>query len=130
MNDPNWLTLRVVEYIHDTSIQKTGGSHDIRDAGLLESALARPKNLHAYGESDIFQLAASYAESIARNHPFVDGNKRTGFASAGMFLRYNGYDLRPGTGNNHADMIENLAQGKITKEEAGQYFKDHADPVS
>ncbi len=126
MNDPIWLTLLEVEFIHKSSIQKTGGSHGIRDAGLLDSALARPKNLHAYGENDVFQLAASYAESIARNHPFVDGNKRTAFASAGIFLRHNGNDLQPSTGDNHADMMENLAQGKITRQEAALHLKSHS----
>jgi len=128
MNEPNWLSRETVEIIHNKSIQQAGGSHGLRDAGLLESALARPQNQYAYGEHDIFQLAASYAESISHNHPFVDGNKRTSFHSAEVFLRKNDHELLPSKGNSHADMMVDLAQGKITREEAGQYLKEHSRP--
>ncbi|MBL4852483.1 MAG: type II toxin-antitoxin system death-on-curing family toxin [Gammaproteobacteria bacterium] len=126
MNEPRWLTLQEVKIIHDKSIQQAGGSHGVRDTGLLESALDRPRNLHAYGEKNVFQLAASYAESFSANQPFVDGNKRTSFASADLFLYLNGHDLQPEQDNNHSDMMVNLAQGKITREEAGQYLKEHS----
>ncbi|PHR58285.1 MAG: type II toxin-antitoxin system death-on-curing family toxin [Robiginitomaculum sp.] len=128
MKEPKWLSLLEVQFIHEKSIQQAGGSHGIRDGGLLESALARPQNLYAYGETDIFQLASSYAKSISRNHPFVDGNKRTAFMSADVFLFYNGHDLQASEGENHADMMENLAQGKMTKEDAGRYLKKHSRP--
>ena len=72
--DPKWVTRQLVEYIHEGVIEIGGGAYGLRDAALLESALARPQNLQAYGETDIFELAASYAEGIARNHAFVDGN--------------------------------------------------------
>ena len=75
-----------------------GGAHGLRDAALLESALARPKNQHGYGEKDTFQLAASYAEGISRNHAFVDGNKRTAFYVAADFLEQHGYQLQTGEG--------------------------------
>ncbi len=130
MSELQWLDLHTVLFIHVSAIQQAGGSQGVRDAGLLESALARPKSLHTYGESDFFQLAASYAQSIARNHPFVDGNKRTAFESASIFLLDNGRDLQQIKDNNHVEMMENLAQGKITKEEAGEYLKDHSEPVS
>jgi death-on-curing protein len=76
---PNWVTRELVEFIHEAVIELGGGSHGLRDAALLESALARPQNQHSYGEEDIFHLAASYADAISRNHAFVDENKRTAF---------------------------------------------------
>ena len=72
MSEPRWLSRADVEALHTMAIERDGGSHGLRDANLLESALARPQNLYAYGEQDRFQLAASYAEGIARNHAFVD----------------------------------------------------------
>ena len=86
MSAPVWLSKAEILYIHEKAIDAAGGSHGLRDESLLESALARPQNLHTYGEDDRFQLAASYAEGIARNHAFVDGNKRTAFQSADVFL--------------------------------------------
>ena len=76
MRDPKWVSRALVEFIHEGVIEIGGGAQDLPDPALLESALARPQNLYAYGETDIFQLASSYAEAIARNHAFVDGNKR------------------------------------------------------
>jgi len=128
MSGINWLSRETVEHLHDISIEMFGGSHGLRDPKLLESALARPQNHHAYGENDVFQLAASYAESIAQNHAFVDGNKRAALASAGMFLKDNGFDLQQSTEFQHGDMMVDLAQGKITREKAGQYFKEHSRP--
>ena len=89
-----WLQDRVVIAIHDEQIAEHGGSAGIRDAGLLSSALARPINQASYGEPSIFDLAASYAYGVIRNHPFIDGNKRTGFLVAYVFLSINGWELR------------------------------------
>lgn len=88
-----WLLERVIEALHDEQIAEQGGSSGIRDPGLLSSAIARAQNLVAYGEPSVFDLAAAYAYGIVRNHPFVDGNKRTGFLTAYVFLDINGYDL-------------------------------------
>jgi len=129
MSDPIWLNRERIEFIHDQSIELAGGSHGLRDSGLLDSALARPRNLHAYGEKDVFQLAASYAEGLSQNHPFVDGNKRVAFQAADTFLDKNGYELLPSKGDQHADMIESLAQSKTTREEAAQYLKDHCRAI-
>jgi len=126
MSDPKWLSRKEVERIYTKVIEATGGSYGLRDAGLLESALARPQNLHAYGENNVFQLAAAYAEGLARNHAFVDGNKRIAFQSAHFFLNKNGQALQPAKGDEHADMIENLAQGNISREKAAQYLKDNS----
>ncbi len=79
--------------MHGEQISEHGGSLGIRDAGLLSSAIARPQNLAAYGEPSVFDLAAVYAFGIIRNHPFVDGNKRTGFLAAYVFLDLNGWEL-------------------------------------
>lgn len=94
MNEPVWLHLEAVLMMHEDSISLFGGSAGIRDSGLLESALARPQNIWAYeGPVDLPRLAAAYANGIIRNHPFVDGNKRTGFLAAYSFLRVNGLVL-------------------------------------
>ena len=120
-----WLDRAMVEMTHRMAVEKAGGSHGLRDSGLLDSALARPLNLHHYGETDIFLLAASYAEALSRNHPFVDGNKRVAFVSAGLFLERNGYELLASPGDEHADLIESLAQGRISREEAARYLEGY-----
>ncbi len=93
MTQPVWLLKGVVLAVHDMQLAEHGGPAGVRDDALLESALARPINLHAYGDSDRCALAAAYAFGIVRNHPFVDGNKRTGFLAAYIFLKMNGIDL-------------------------------------
>ena len=127
--DPKWVTRQLVEYIHEGVIEIGGGAYGLRDAALLESALARPQNLQAYGETDIFELAASYAEGIARNHAFVDGNKRTAFFVASDFLEQNGYELRSAVNQEHADMMVELGQGNITREEAAEHLRKHSEAV-
>lgn len=123
-----WISAADVEEIHEIVIDIGGGARGLRDAGLLASALGRPQNLHAYGEDDLFELAASYAEAIARNHPFVDGNKRTAFQTAHQFLYDNGWQLLRAKGVEHAEMMEQLGQGKITREHAAKHFRDHSQP--
>lgn len=93
MTEPQWLTVEAVLAFHEQLIAEHGGSPLLRDRGLLESALARPRNHLAYGEKDPFLLAAAYANGITRNHPFVDGNKRTAFIAAYTFLGINGISL-------------------------------------
>ena len=129
MTEPFWLLREHAELIHERVLEKDGGSHGLRDANLLESALMRPQNLYMYGESDIFELAASYAEGIARNHAFVDGNKRTAFQTAVMFLYEHGFELERAKGTEHADVIEQLAQGYLTREDVAQYFKAHCHNI-
>lgn len=85
-----WLSRRLIEAIHDEQLTEHGGAGGIRDAGLLDSALARPLNRAGYGEPDIAELAALYAVAIARNHPFIDGNKRSAYVAMEVFLRLNG----------------------------------------
>ena len=89
-----WIAHDVVIAIHEAQLAEHGGASGIRDTNLLESALARPLNLDNYGQPDIADLAASYACGIAGNHPFVDGNKRTAFVVAEVFLELNGSELK------------------------------------
>jgi death-on-curing protein len=93
VTEPIWLRLEAILAAHDDQLAEHGGGVGVRDQGLLESALARPLNLNAYGEPSLPRLAAAYAFGIARNHPFVDGNKRTALVAAELFLGLNGYDL-------------------------------------
>ncbi len=129
MSDPKWVSRPDVEFIHEGVIEVGGGSHGLRDPSLLESALGRPQNQHAYGETDIFQLAAGYAEAISRNHPFVDGNKRTAFQTAHQFLKDNGYRLERAKGVEHAEMMERLGQGHVTREDMGKYLAAHSHEI-
>ena len=91
--EPVWLLRSVVEAMHVEQIREHGGAPGLRAPDLLESALARPVNLFAYGAPDVFDLAASYAFGIVKNHPFVDGNKRCAFLAAYLFLRLNQWEL-------------------------------------
>ena len=90
---PVWIDRAVALAIHDEQLSEHGGAGGVRDEGALESALDRPKNLHAYEDASILQLAAAYAFGLARNHPFVDGNKRTSLVVTELFLALNGYEL-------------------------------------
>lgn len=93
MKEPRWLTAVAIHTMHEELIAEHGGSSGVRDQGLLESALARAQNLLAYGKPTLAEMAASYAFGIARNHPFVDGNKRTALMAAFVFLGLNGQRL-------------------------------------
>jgi death on curing protein len=88
-----WIDARAILAIHDEQLAEHGGGAGLRDQGLLESALARPVNLAAYEKSDAAALAASYAVGLAKNHPFVDGNKRTAFVALELFLALNEFEL-------------------------------------
>jgi death-on-curing protein len=89
-----WISRQALELLHGESLAEHGGAAGLRDEGLLESALARPVNLAAYGQPDLADLAACYGVGLAKNHPFVDGNKRAAFLSVGLFLALNGHRLR------------------------------------
>ena len=91
MKTPVWINLADCLAFHEEMLSRFGGLSGIRDKGLLDSALARPQQLFAYGEPSLFDLAAAYASGIIRNHPFLDGNKRAGFLAAALFLEVNGF---------------------------------------
>lgn len=90
MKEPHWLGLESILALHELVVADYGGDASIRDAGRLQSALARPKQLFSYGEPTLARLAAAYAAGIVQGHPFTDGNKRTGFMAAAAFLELNG----------------------------------------
>ncbi|WP_272002747.1 type II toxin-antitoxin system death-on-curing family toxin [Roseovarius sp. ZX-A-9] len=129
MSEPNWLTPEEVIRINMKVVERSNEPHFVRDRGLLESALGRPKNLHAYDETDTFQLAASYAEGVSRNHSFEQGNKRTALLCADMFLSQNDYELQEAKGLEHVEMMEQLGQGKITRDQAAAYLREHSRQI-
>ena len=119
-----WLLEETLTAIHHRQIAEHGGSEGLRDEGLLSSALARPQNLLAYGEPsvDLVSLAAAYAHGIARNHPFVDGNKRTALVAARTFLILNGVDLNA-TQDDKVLTFVSLAEGAISEEELADWIR-------
>ena len=94
MDEPLWLLRSWVDRIHEMQIRQHGGSYGVRDDGLIDSALARPLNLFAYGRPDLFDLAAAYGFGLAMNHGFIDGNKRVAFMAMVVFLDANGHELQ------------------------------------
>lgn len=121
MEEPLWVRTDVVLAIHQRQLAEHGGTEGVRDQSLLDSALARPKNLLAYSEQqvDMAALAAAYAFGITRNHPFVDGNKRTAFVVCRTFLILNRYDLDASPDDEYVTFFElsrgNIAEGELTK---------------
>ena len=93
MNEPEWVDPSVVESFHYEQIREHGGLHGIRDQGVLESALGRPQQLYAYGSPDLCAMAAAYAFGLAKNHPYLDGNKRTAAITCELFLNLNGIEF-------------------------------------
>jgi death on curing protein len=111
-----WLSRQLILAIHDEQLAEHGGALGIRDEGLLESALARPLNRAGYTHPDMAELAALYAIAIARNHPFVDGNKRTAFAALFTFLALNGMEFEPSEVDATITMLR-LASGDLSDDE-------------
>ena len=118
-----WLNTREALAIHARQIAEHGGSDGVRDMGLLESALARPQNLHAYeADSDIPSLAAAYAFGIAKNHPFLDGNKRTAYVAMRTFLILNGIEFKASAEDKYLTFI-NLAAGDLSESELAEWIR-------
>lgn len=128
MSDWKWVGLSVVEALHDRQLAEHGGPAGIRDAGALQSALARPENLVAYGAPDAAALAASYAFGIARNHCFVDGNKRTAWVIARLFLADNGLNLAFEPQEAVKIMLA-LAAGDLGEDELADWFRQRIFPA-
>ena len=124
MTEPQWLDTDIVLDIHAEQLAIFGGGDGMRDLGLLESALARPLNKFAYGETDIAALAAAYAFGIARNHPFVDGNKRAAFGAMIVFLGLNGIDLDVPPEDATAIILE-VAAGEIEEDGLARWLRDN-----
>lgn len=127
--NPRWINKRALLLLHEESLSHFGGRRGIKDDGLLESALARPQNLLAYNpEADLFDLAASYAYGLARNHAFVDGNKRAAFLSIGIFLTINGYTLKA----DQVDAIQTiaaLAAGALEEKDIAAWIRENSQPL-
>jgi death-on-curing protein len=123
MNEWTWLRDDLALAIHEEQLAENGGGEGVRDRGALESALARPRNLAAYGSPDDSALAAAYAFGVARNHPFVDGNKRTAWVLARLFLQLNGVRLEFRQGDAVLVMLS-LAAGQISEEELADWFRE------
>ena len=121
MAEPVWVELDVVLAIHDEQLAEHGGQPGVRDPGLLESALGRPRNQFAYGEPSITRLAASYAFGISRNHPFLDGNKRTSLVVAELFLELNGYELIASDAQCVTTFLQ-LAAGELTEDQLAEWI--------
>ncbi len=129
MTRPVWIDLEVVLAIHDEQLAEHGGQPGVRDRGLLESAMARPQSQFAHGEHSIARLAASYASGISRNHPFLDGNKRTSLVVAELFLDINGFEL-VATDAHCVTTFLQLAAGDLTEEPLAQWFAGHSAPAA
>ncbi len=119
-----WIDPAVIRAVHEEQLAEHGGAAGLRDITLLESALARPLQLAAYGEPDAAALAASYGDGLARNHPFIDGNKRTAFVAVELFLMLNGCELTAGDVACVLTMLE-VASGKATETEFADWLRRH-----
>lgn len=126
MDGITWLRNDLVIAIHRRQLAEHGGGDGVRDAGLLDSALWKPKSLNDYGDPppDIAALAASYVYGICRNHPFVDGNKRTALVVCRVFLKINGYDLVASGADKYRIMME-LAAGNLAEDALAAWIRDH-----
>ncbi len=128
MNSPRWITREECEALHELMVSKFGGLLGVRDEHLLESALAKPQNQHAYGSSSLMDLAASYASGIVKNPPFVDGNKRAGFMMAAGFIELNGYRFEA----SEADAVIHtlaLAASEMTESAYAAWLETNSHPV-
>lgn len=122
-----WLDAQVMQAVHEEQLAEHGGGSGVRDAGLFESALSRPLNLVACGDLDVAALAAAYGFGLARNPPFVDGNKRTAFVAVELFLVLNGWVLLADDAQCVLTVLA-LAAGDLTEDEFAQWLRTHIQP--
>ena len=127
--EPRWLDKADILALHDYVLERTGGSPGLRDEGLLESALARPLNRWSYeGVSDVRALAATYGVAVAKNHPFIDGNKRAAFLALGLFLDLNGWTLTASDDEATTTML-GVASGEVVEEALTQWIIAHSEQM-
>ena len=122
-----WVNRQVLLLLHEESLAEHGGAPGLRDEGLLDSALARPLNLALYAQPDVADFAASYGVGLAKNHAFVDGNKRAAFLAVGMFLAVNGYRLRATQADATLTVID-VPAGVINEAAFALWIRDHIQP--
>ena len=119
-----WVDRRALVLLHDESLAEHGGASGLRDEGLLESALARPRQIDAYGQPDYADLAAAYGVGLAKNHPFVDGNKRAAFLAVGLFLFLNGWRLTATQADATLTMLA-VAAGQMDEAAFAAWLRQH-----
>ena len=125
VNEPRWLSRSVVDFIHTSQIREHGGSYGIRDEGLIESALERPRNKWTYEEeADLADLAAAYGYGLARNHGFLDGNKRVAFMATYTFLGLNGFELDVSETEVVQVMLD-LAASRLDESQLASWIRQH-----
>jgi death-on-curing protein len=122
-----WLDSRLIHAVHEEQLAEHGGGSGLRDANMLESALARPQQQAHYGNPDVADLAAAYGYGLARNHPFVDGNKRTAFVAVELFLALNGHELMAADADCVLYTLD-VAAGKLPEAEFAVWIRDHLQP--
>lgn len=127
MPEPIWLSRVILDEMHAELIREHGGSHGVRDANLIESALARPINKWVYGEEDIAELAAAYGYGLARNHGYIDGNKRIAFMAMFVFLYQNGFFLDAPNSEVISVMLE-VTEGNLSAEELSEWLRAKLSP--
>ena len=124
MSEPVWLTVELVIAFHDEQLREFGGLEGLRDRAMLESALDRPRNKFAYGETDLAALASSYAYGLARNHPFADGNKRASLLSVVTFLGLNGIEFIADEAQS-VIIFRDLAAGEVDEDGLARWIRDN-----
>lgn len=130
MIEPEWVTEEAVLAIHARQLAEHGGGEGVRDMGLLQSALARPQNAFHYERvTSLARLAAAYAFGIAKNHAFVDGNKRTAYVVARLFLLQNGYTLNATKEEKYLTFLA-LAEGALSKEQLAEWLESKAQKIA
>ncbi|MDE1992934.1 MAG: type II toxin-antitoxin system death-on-curing family toxin [Rhizobiaceae bacterium] len=129
MNAYKWLSREAIEIMHHEQLAEHGGLPGLKDENALEAAIARPLNKAAYGENDLFVLAAAYLYGLVRNHPFSDGNKRTGFLAAFTFLYINGYLVEADDATVVAFVL-GMAAGEIDEIGATDFLRDFSIPLT
>ena len=127
MSNWRWVSRAVIVLLHEESLAEHGGAAGLRDSGLLDSALARPANLAAYGSPDLAELAATLGFGIAKNHPFVDGNKRAAFLATGLFLLLNGQRLMASQSEATLTML-GVASGEWNEARFAEWLRQHIEP--
>ncbi|MFC7337165.1 type II toxin-antitoxin system death-on-curing family toxin [Haloferula chungangensis] len=130
MAEPHWISVKVALALHARQVAEHGGDSAVREFELLASAIAKPQQrLHDEPTSTLFQLAAAYASGIAKNHPFVDGNKRTAFVVYRLFLLRNGFTLSASKTERYLSMLQ-LASGERSEDEFAQWLSDNTSPIA